>query len=341
MSAGNFGDRFFMNREPAWHSLGKVSDKPTSASEAFAGMSPFDIQLMPAVVDIGKGYVATSYQSITRTPVPDDPFHRVFGLVKSQYVILPPAKLCEIYDEEVGQPIETMGCIDNGITFFFSIELPSINVIGDEVRQFIVVCPTYDGNTSLPIIVCGVRVVCANTLMVAKDQATMRYRMVHKAGIEETFRKTIGHVYVEGIKRAATQKDTFIRMTSTRLTLPQTQAALNKIYELPETPEPYSISGVTMSQLKRHHRMTEKMGEARANVLALFLGDGTGMNGKACAGTAWGLYNAICEWENYRRYRSVQSRGTQILQGSRAKIMGSAYSLLSKREVVHNLPSGN
>ena len=337
MSAGNFGERFFMNREPAWHGLGIVSDEPTSATDAFKQLSPYDIVMMPSNIDIGEGYVPTDYRAITRTPVEDDPFHRVFGMVKSQYVILPPTELCAIYDEVVGQPIETMGAINDGITFFFTIELPSIGIKGDEVRQFIVVCPTYDGNTSLPVIVCSVRVVCNNTLMAAKQEATLRYRLIHRDGIKEAFKKTIDHVYTGGIERAASQKKVFTQMSSMRLNIKQAEAILRKIYIAPDYPEAYTVSGVTLNQLKRHKRMTEKMEEVRINSLSLFLGEGTGLNEGACAGTAWGLYNAVCEWENYRRYRSEKSRGLQILQGSRAKLMGRAYSLLRNRDNIPNI----
>ena len=337
MSSGNFGERFFFNREPGWHGLGKVSDKPTSASDAFEGMSPFDIKLMPVSVDIGRGYVATDYQSITRTPVPDDPRHRVFGLVKSQYVILPPAELCKIYDEVVGQPIETMGSINKGITFFFTVELPSVSIKGDEVRQFIVICPTYDGNTALPVIVCSVRVVCENTLMVAKSQAKVSYRIIHKAGVAEEFRKTIDHVYREGINRALAQKETFERMSSTRLTIKQVTKILEKVYRMPDEPEAYRISGVTLNQLKCHQRNIEKVETSRVNALSLFLGEGTGLNDAACAGNAWGLYNAICEWENYKRYRSIESRGTQILMGKRAKTMGQAYAILGDKKYISSI----
>ena len=329
MSVNDFGERFFFHREPAWHPMGIVSQEDTSAVEAFAQLSPYDVVLMPAVLDIGRGYVGTQYQSITRTPVPDDPFHVVFGMVKSQYVILPPAKLCSIYDSEVGKPIETMGCLDKGKTFFFSVELPLIDVNGDKVRQFILICPTYDGNTALPVIVTGVRVECWNTLMAAKDSAMFSYKIEHRAGVEEGFRKTIAFVHSESVKRAAIQGDAYRRMSSFRMPLKLAIAIIEQIYPSPPEPQPYRVDGVTANQLKQYEYYTRYAEETRETVMELYKGAGTGMDMKATAGTAWGLFNAVCEWENYRRYRTLTSRGVEILRGGRAKVMGAAYAILS------------
>src|SRR5215467_1796820 len=69
--------------------------------------------------------------------------------------------------------------------------------------------------------------------------------------------------------------------------------------------------------------------DRRTAALELFKGRGTGMDSKAAAGTAWGLYNSVVEVEDWRgggRAADADARAAAVLIGERAEAKGRAWT---------------
>ncbi|KKL93629.1 hypothetical protein LCGC14_1872830, partial [marine sediment metagenome] len=129
MPASLFGERFLSYREPAWHRLGLVLDEPITALKAFRKMGPYEVKLIPLSA-VGMTDVEIPHRAIVRTGTNDDPNNRVFGIVSEDYVLIQPKEFCEIWDEHVAEPIETIGALQQGETLFISTKLPSFDVNG-------------------------------------------------------------------------------------------------------------------------------------------------------------------------------------------------------------------
>jgi len=83
-----------------------------------------------------------------RNPTTDDPETRVFGIVGADYHLVTPDDFVSIWDERVGRPIETIGALGFGETFFISTTLPKMDVRGDEVEFYLLRQTDPDGSGS-------------------------------------------------------------------------------------------------------------------------------------------------------------------------------------------------
>ena len=77
-----------------------------------------------------------SHKAIIRRPCPGDPEHKVFAVVSAGYQLITPAQFCDLWDRHVKHPIETLGALGQGETFFVSTKLPSFAVKRDEVDNY-------------------------------------------------------------------------------------------------------------------------------------------------------------------------------------------------------------
>ena len=124
-----FGERFVSSRVPAWHQLGLVLQQPVSARQAWNLAGPYEVGLEDLVAS-PSGPVA-SHKAIIRRPCKGDPKHRVFAVVGAAYQLITPAQFCDLWDQHVRAPIETLGALGHGEVFFVSTKLPSFSVRGD------------------------------------------------------------------------------------------------------------------------------------------------------------------------------------------------------------------
>lgn len=325
MSNNIFNERFYSHRVPAWHNLGIVSETPMGAQEAFS-INPYSMSLQELArkgseKGIGKW-------GIFREPTPDDKQWICFGVVSPQYVLLQPNDLCRVFDEEVGVHVETLGAIDSGRSFFLTTKLPTVNISGDPVDNYIVITNTWSGGTAMRVRATPVRVVCQNTLMASRSAATAEYAIRNVAGIESNLRKTIKVMYKEAKQKVDALRQLFEIWASKKVAKPDLANLLFSVYPNPEPPDPRSVDGVTAMQERWYQYHVERRERDRNAVSELFGGMMTGYDAPAVHGTVWGLYNAFTEYENYRRGRSDEGRSLDILQGCRADKMEEAFIVL-------------
>jgi hypothetical protein len=281
MSHNLFGDRFGDARGPAWHQLGNVFQKAISATKALKEIGSYEVRLAPAIAD----GVSLGKNAILRNPTTDDPETRVFGIVSEDYHLISPQDVCTIYDERVAKPIETIGALGAGETFFLSTQLPTLDVKGDEVENYLLISNPMTGLQSAEIRVTPVRVVCQNTLIASDRMATQKLKIVHDKHAQERLGEWLQETYEFAETTAKVLRDLFTEMAAVR-----------------------------MKDLDR-----------REGAKSLFEGMGTGMDLPAAKGTLWGAYNAVVETEDYRRGRNEDQIGASCLFGERAQTKKRAF----------------
>ena len=325
-----FNERFFSLRRPAWHGLGTVSDTEIPAVQAFNQMTPFIVALEPLFLDMDGKRVESAYQAITRYPVPDDPEFRVFGVVGSQYTLVDPLTVCEVYDENVSTPVETMGALGSGDTFFLTTKLPSYDIKGDEVENYMLVVSPYGGNEAMQVRVTSIRVVCQNTLMAAKRASVETYRIVHKSNAVRDLRAWMAGVSFRSNDRAARMAVTYQKMSERPLVKVEVDPLLERIYP---APRPFQESPDVETTRQRQEWFESNISAVtrhREAVRQIFEGAGLGQETPAARGTAWGLFNAVCEWEQYRPTSRQSSAWSDMLVGGRATTSALAYDVLAE-----------
>ncbi len=291
MPARIFGARFYGYRRPAWHSVGQVSTDSIGAIEAFERLGPYDVEL--------EASEAGAFE-ITRLPTKDDPRRRGFGKVGDEYELISPNELTAAWDASVSRPVETMGALDRGECLFLTLRLDAFDVVGDAVENYLVVAHWMTPNKTSAAFISPVRVVCSNTLRVAERLSRLRVDLLPRAGLRER----LGSSLQQALHQA-----------------PVGSVLLRRQLEF------MARRGVTPAEARSvvAAAYPDDDGSLRDAALELFNGAGSGMDHLAARGTAWGLYNAIAEVENFREGGSDADVATEVLFGARKTAMQEGF----------------
>lgn len=309
-----FGERFADARKPAWHGLGTVLNDEVSATEALDVVGGYTVELVPATA----GGVPLDKNAIIRKPTQDDPEARVFGIVGEKYTLLTPQDICSIYDEQVAKPIETMGCLGHGETFFVSTQLPTLDVKGDEMENYLLISNPMTGLASAEIRVTPVRVVCQNTLIASDAMSTQKLKIVHDKSAKMRMAEWLRETYQIAETTSKILKDLFEVMADTKLKSAEADLLFKASYPTPPEPKKNATDKVFEQRIKWWQENVSLMERRREGAKMLFEGMGTGMDTKAAKGTLWGAYNAVVETEDYRNGRGDDQIGASAVFGERA-----------------------
>lgn len=314
MAHNLFGERFQDARKPAWHGLGRVASKAMGAVKALKDIGSYEVYLAEAKAN----GIKLDRNAILRRPTDDDPVTRVFGVVSKDYTLLTPQDVCTIYDERVSQPVETIGVLGYGETFFLSTYLPTVDVKGDEVENYLLIANPMTGLASAEIRVTPIRVVCENTLIASDRYATEKLRIVHDETAKQRFGEWLQETYETAETTVKVLTDLFTAMASARVRTADAQKLFEAAYPIPNKPRSNAPKAVMEQRIKWWDENVSLMERRREGAKVLFEGMGTGMDTKAAKGTLWGAYNAVVECEDYRKGRHDEQISGSALFGERA-----------------------
>lgn len=300
MSHNLFGDRFGDARKPAWHHLGQVFEKAISAAQALKKIGSINVRLEAAQTETG---IPLNKMAILRDPTTDDPEVRVFGIVGNDYTLITPQDVCAIYDEQVGKPVETIGMLGKGEIFFLSTYLPTLDVRGDEVENYLLMSNPMTGLMSAEIRVTPVRVVCQNTLIASEQLATQKLQITHDKYAKQRLAEWLRETYEFAETTSLVLRDLFEEMAKARVKTAEAQKLFEYAYPHPNKPRYNATKAVMDQRIKWWEDGVSLAERRREGAKMLFEGMGTGMDTKAAKGTLWGAYNAVVETEDYRRGR--------------------------------------
>lgn len=326
MPASIFGNRFLSHREPAWHNLGLVVEEDVSAWEAYRRMGPYEVELRPLWTPGSNGQpLEVPLRAVVRKAtdgLPDE----FFGVAGKDYHLITPEQTVKVWDGALSLPVETIGALQNGETLFITTKLPSIDVRGDEVWMYLLVVAPFQPGQALEIRITAVRVVCQNTLMAAKRATSELYRIIHDQHVAERYGKWLAEAYQRTAVKAEALAESFELLANHRIWGEDRNYILEAAYPDPSRPRENATAEVMNQRMEWFEGALENVQRMRSAVTELFEGAGAGMGVEACAGTAWGLYNAVAECENYRRGRGDASVAKNVLFGNRGEIEERAFT---------------
>lgn len=285
-------DLFASFREPAWHSLGNVFTEEVTDSVRMldlAGLSGWDVReqsiavttesdtILPArFVSPAKAIVATIGTE-----------NVVLGVTGERYEIVSNEEafsfLQSLHD---GARWETAGAIKGGRVVFGSMAFERDFVldptgVADRVESYLLVYTSHDGSTNVAGGVTPVRVVCQNTLNAALPGIKQTFKMRHTRNVAERMAAES-----ELWRTANTYMDAFEAEAQTLFS----QAATDKDY--------FGIVENLFPKPEKDVKGAVKKWETRQEVYA------QAWNGKPNAGikgTAWGVFNALTEANQWGR----------------------------------------
>lgn len=299
-------DTMMSVKEVPWHKLGKVfAEAPKTTKEAIdqsgLGWDVFQKNIVTDTADItaftGMRY---NYRMI------GDQEH-VLGVVGNNTKILQNSEAFDFFDpflESGLVGIETAGSLFNGGKVWILAKLEGQDEIipGDMINRYLLLSNDHRGKASINVGFTPIRVVCNNTLTAAHNsKASKLIKVTHAGNIVEnleSLRETIDLVNQQFIATAE-----HFKLLASK---PINQDDLKKFVK------------VMFSQKKLEKDLNledDSEDERKSRVLDTIQGlfeSGLGTDIPGVRGSAWGLYNAMSEYEQYVRGNAKTTAETRL-----------------------------
>lgn len=215
--------------------------------------------------------------------------HHKLGVVTDSYAPLSNAQACSALEPVLrasGGKIETVGTVKDSSVFFASVNLGIAHQIvpGDEVRTYAMVSSGHNGARGWRCTITSVRPVCWNTITLGEASGQLLADARHTSGIYnavDNARNGLASI-VERANRAA---DEMKSLAARRVATDDVLDILGAVFPLAES--------ATDRQRKNNREIVSEVLELCE------IGKGADIPG--VRGTAWGLLNAVTEWEDRKR----------------------------------------
>lgn len=302
-------------RIPAWHRLGAVlPDSFTVKQATEAGhLGGWNVRKIPNLAPIP--VMNEDGMGIEHRPVPgrhtvvrDNPFVPgqidILGVVGDIYEPFQNEQLAEFLGavcDQSGAYIETAASLFDGKRVFFSMRLPDDVLVGgvDRLNTYLCVSTSHDGTSSLTGFITPVRVVCWNTFSFAMHTAQQSFKIRHTksapaAVIEAREALGLTFKYDEEFQKAAE------RMLDTKLTTAKFKVLAKKVIR-PEGEK----------------NLTDRQRTSDAKVLGDMVGLFKSDTVANIAGTYWGGFQAVTEWQEHFAPVQLKGRTAELARAER------------------------
>ncbi|HWV45315.1 MAG TPA: DUF932 domain-containing protein [Nitrospira sp.] len=291
-------DLFASFREVAWHRLGTVFQSEVTSSAQMldlAGLSNWNVREENiSVVGSPNANFAVPAKAIVAT-MPDG--DRVLGVTGERYKIVQNEEafsfLQSLHD---GARWETAGAIKDGRVVFGSMAFSRDFVIdesgvADKVESYLLVYTSHDGSTGVAGGVTPVRVVCQNTLNAAIPGVKQSFKIRHTTNAQERMAAESvlwrgAYTYMDAFETEARE------LYATKATTKDYLSIVDDIFPKPEK----DVKGALSKWENRR---------------GLFVQAWNGKPNAGIKGTAWGVFNALTEANQWGRSTRKSGNGAE------------------------------
>ncbi|WP_369383306.1 DUF932 domain-containing protein [Streptomyces sp. cg36] len=317
---------FVSANESAWHKLGTVTTGAMTAEEAMrlASLSDWNVRLLPLtateLTDDGATPLEVPEHFATARTHPKTRRTQTLGVVGSDYHPVQNEEHAELLNhlvDESGAHFETAGSLRNGRQVFLTMKMPQTLTIGgnDDVDLYIAAFNSHDGGSAFRLVVTPIRVVCANTMRAALNNARSSFVVRHTAGAKAKIaqaRSALGLTfqYAEEFEKAAQ------RMIEAEMTLSELKSVVDELWPVKDSD---------------HARAKTNQRVRWGAVSNLFENADTQAG---IRGTRWAGYNALTEYANHvaparggSADAKADARAERVISGSVSGLMEKAFAL--------------
>jgi phage/plasmid-like protein (TIGR03299 family) len=274
--------------EVPWHGIGTVVDGAMTSREAL-DLARLDWKVIQTpIYTEGAVLVASATQCEPNAikgfvaNVRSDT-SEVLGVVSDKYVPCQNVDIFNFADSLVGVDggdarYDTAGSLWGGKKVWVLLNLPSEDILGDEVGSYLAVVNYNDGSGALRAFNCATRIVCNNTLSVAlkegKRSVSIRHMSTMSARRNEAVRAVNGQrSYFRALRNFAEA------VVGKKV---DAEVLLSKLFPVP---------------VDASNRVRENINMTRYIVSGLFNDKDDLQNFR---GTGWGFYNAVSDWYSHK-----------------------------------------
>lgn len=335
MSDNIYENNVYSRGVKMWHSKGIVGTGSETALEVYSRMKPVEFRQEEFSITLNGNMVGSGDFGIIRK----QEHEVVIGHTKGRYDIIQPLEYCELFDESVGKPVETLGFLGtNAEKQFITWELPDIDIRGDLLKLNGFLFAGFDGKFGEQLYVVHERVVCSNTASFAVNEARRTnsngYGTTNSGAVyagrhnHANHRRDLGiwlsHVQETSEKNVEVIKGLFMKMQEKPVTVDEAFGLFSNVYpkkdELPEN-YPVKLRGEKEEEIEKYNKSQEQSVE-----LAMDLFKGAGIE---ISNDCWGGYNVVTELENHHRVIKKDATSS-LLIGNRQKTMSVALNVFSE-----------
>lgn len=268
-------DRMFSgNGIRPWHGLGTVVDGCPTSDEAIK-LANLGWDVVQEPVCLKDGTEIPDFFANIRSDTKD-----VLGMVKDKYRIVQNTEAFAFVDNIIQNSkgiecrYETAGSLFNGKRVFLLVRLPETNLVGDAVENYLFVSNSHDGTSGLLAGISQTRIVCANTLQMAISGACRIWKLRH----------------TESIKGKQSEAEQALGL------------ALNYNERIQEDAQKMAIQKINEERFFREFFKKLNLSDKNREKVMLDIGniykDKNDLQN--FRGTAWGMYNAVCDFVSNR-----------------------------------------
>jgi phage/plasmid-like protein (TIGR03299 family) len=238
------------------------------------------------------------------------------GIVSDGYKVVQPAECLDFFADIAranGVELSAAGTLNGGRRFWATAKIGEASPvsIADKIGGYLLVATSADGSLATEVRLTTVRVVCANTLAMARVQGQAAVRVTHRSTFDADAIKAD-----LGINQAAWAA---FRHSMVRLA--------NKAV-LPDQAEQF-IAGLFAKSQAQASLDNARLSRGYASVLNLFNGAALGSELDGVQGTAYGLLQAVTEHvDHHARATSVDNRFSSAQWGPGSDMKNEALTQL-------------
>ena len=264
-------------RTATWTNIGSDIRKTSTVQEALelSGLN-YTVEKVPVYLDNGlqvPGAFCTKREDSDVT----------YGVVGSQFEIVQNIEGFDFINNMIPEGLKFLKAGENKKFIYIIAQLPSIDVLGDEVAPHIIFQNSHSGSTTLKATIAPLRIVCENQFNMTFKKANNKISLRHTKSIKGRLH-TAQEVLIQSSEYLSEFQKSALLMAQKKVSKSQVDDLMDKIFYIKEEFTPTQVRRV---EEKRDRFLKAYQAEDNQNFI----------------GTQWGLVNAYTDFVTHKELR--------------------------------------
>ena len=264
-------------RTATWTNIGSNIRKASTVQEALeiSGLN-YTVEKVPVYLDNGlqvPGAFCTKREDSDIT----------YGVVGSQFEIVQNIEGFDFINNMIPEGLKFLKAGENKKFIYIIAQLPSIDVLGDEVAPHIIFQNSHSGSTTLKATIAPLRIVCENQFNMTFKKANNKISLRHTKSIKGRLH-TAQEVLIQSSEYLSEFQKSALLMAQKKVSKSQVDDLMDKIFYIKEEFTPTQVRRV---EEKRDRFLQAYQAEDNQNFI----------------GTQWGLVNAYTDFVTHKELR--------------------------------------
>ena len=264
-------------RTATWTNIGSNIRKASTVQEALelSGLN-YTVEKVPVYLDNGlqvPGAFCTKREDSDIT----------YGVVGSQFEIVQNIEGFDFINNMIPEGLKFLKAGENKKFIYIIAQLPSIDVLGDEIAPHIIFQNSHSGSTTLKATIAPLRIVCENQFNMTFKKANNKISLRHTKSIKGRLH-TAQEVLIQSSEYLSEFQKSALLMAQKKVSKSQVDDLMDKIFYIKEEFTPTQVRRV---EEKRDRFLQAYQAEDNQNFI----------------GTQWGLVNAYTDFVTHKELR--------------------------------------